>query len=121
MSEEDLAPGTCATCLGSGEAPTEFGIADCPDCGGGGVLPSPSVQVDWRARDIERALQCGASVEPEHVKWLIAELRRARVALTEIIALAHDASEQDQFALRVRFSANRALGLYEMKPSKPQH
>jgi hypothetical protein len=71
--------------------------------------------VDWRARDIERALICGAPVEGEHVRWLIAELRRARDALTQVIALAHDAQEQDEFALRVRFAANQALGLYEMK------
>lgn len=105
----------CAGCLGSGETPTDYGMVDCPDCGGAGFLPSRNVLVEWRARDIERALSRGRTAENEDVRWLLAELRAARRALTEIIALAHDAPADDQIALKIRFAANRALGLYEFK------
>jgi len=102
----DQTPATCTTCLGSGELPTDFGPRDCPDCGGGGTLPSKSTLVEWRARDIERA---NAS---EDVAWLIAELRNARGALNEIIALAHDVDDDHEIGRRIRFVANRALGTY---------
>jgi hypothetical protein len=100
----------CGTCAGSGEAPTDYGPVDCPDCGGSGQLPSRSVLVDWRARDIERALLAGQATAPRDAQWLIDELRLARAALTEIIALAHDGT--DAVSNRIRFAANRALGLY---------
>jgi len=58
------------------------------------------------------------SVDPEHVRWLLAELRTARSALTEIIALAHDSEDRDGIALKIRFLANRALGLYEVKAER---
>lgn len=109
---------TCASCLGSGETPTDYGPVDCPDCGGSGALPSRDVLVEWRARDIERALQGGKSVTPEHARWLLAELRVARAALTEIIALAHDSDDRDAIGLKIRFTANRALGLYQVGPAE---
>jgi hypothetical protein len=34
------------------------------------------------------------------------------MALTEIIALAHDAQDPDHIANKIRFTANRALGIY---------
>jgi predicted RNA-binding Zn-ribbon protein involved in translation (DUF1610 family) len=103
----------CVSCLGSGEAATDYGVVDCPDCGGAGTLPSRSTQVEWRVADLERTTQAGRSVEPEHVRWLLAELRGARAALTSILALAHDVTDQEALGLRIRFAANRALGLYE--------
>jgi hypothetical protein len=81
-------------------------------------LPPRSVRVEWRARDIERALQQGHSVDPEHVAWLVAELRTARSALTNIIALAHDTEDRNTVGLKIRFTANRALGLYDITPLK---
>jgi hypothetical protein len=103
----------CTTCLGSGELPTDFGPRDCPDCGGAGTLPSKSTLIDWRARDIERAhtLANGSPVASD-VAWLVAELRSARGALNEIIALAHDIEDENEIARRIRFVANRALGTY---------
>jgi hypothetical protein len=95
--------------------PGDYGIADCPDCGGAGILPSAGVRIEWRAADVLRAAEGGQAVDPEHARWLVTELRRARVALTEIIALAHDAPADDAIALRIRFAANRALGLYEFR------
>ena len=47
-------------------------------------------------------------------RWLLAELRNARRALNEIIALAHDVDDEDRIAQRIRFVANRALGTYEI-------
>jgi hypothetical protein len=103
----------CKTCHGSGETPTDYAVLDCPDCGGSGALPSRNVLVDWRARDIERALSAGCSPQASDVRWLLAELRLARGALTDVVALAHDARDPDAIAMRIRFAANRALGLYE--------
>jgi hypothetical protein len=104
----------CMSCQGTGEAPTDFGVVDCPDCGGSGLLPTHDVLIEWRARDIERALGAGRPAQSKDVTWLIAELRAARMALTEIIALAHDAQDPDAIAQKIRFTANRALGLYSV-------
>ena len=103
---------SCQSCLGSGEAATDFGSVDCPDCGGAGFLPSKNVLVDWRARDIEQALARGRAADAADVHFLLAELRNARNALTEIVALAHDAHDPDHISQRIRFAASRALGLY---------
>ncbi len=108
-------PDKCEGCLGSGEWPSDFGMVDCPECGGSGILPSRNVLVDWRSRDIERAVGAGRAASPEDVKWLLAELRIARAALTEIIALAHDTEDSEGIGVRIRFAANRALGLYETR------
>ena len=108
---------TCSSCQSSGEVPTDFGPVDCPDCGGAGFLPPRSVLVDWRARDLEQALVTGRPVQPEDLRWLVSELRTARKALTEIIALAHDVDDMDAIAQRIRFAANKALGLYEPAPA----
>lgn len=105
------------SCQGTGEAPTDFGVVDCPDCGGSGVLPTSNVLVAWRSSDIERALGAGRAIGDADVKWLLSELHRARKALTEIIALAHDANDPDAIALKIRFAANRALGMYEIAPN----
>jgi hypothetical protein len=104
---------SCASCHGTGEMVTESGPADCPDCGGAGFLPSSSVLVDWRASDIERAVAGGAHVEAADVRWLLAQVRIARTALTEIVALAHDVHDSDAIAMRIRVTANRALGAHE--------
>lgn len=109
----------CSSCGGTGEAPTDYGSVDCPDCGGSGTLPSRSVLVDWRARDIERAIARGQMPDGADATWLVEEVRRARAALTEIVALAHDVSDEDSIANRIRFVANRALGLYEIGAATP--
>jgi hypothetical protein len=101
--------------MGTGEMPSDYGVVDCPDCGGAGILPSEGIRIEWRAADILRAAQSGQPVDPEHARWLVTELKKARVALTEIIALAHDAPHDDSIALGIRFAANRALGLYEFR------
>jgi hypothetical protein len=106
----------CASCIGSGEAPTDYGVVDCPDCGGAGTLQPRGIRVEWRARDIERSLQAGRSIEGPHVQWLLAELRQARSALTQIIALAHDTADPEKIGLKIRFTANSALGLYDITP-----
>jgi hypothetical protein len=72
------------------------------------------VLIDWRARDIERLRGSGSDAVAADVRWLVAELRSARGALNEIIALAHDVADGDQIAPRIRFVANRALGTYEI-------
>lgn len=102
----------CATCNGTGDTPTDYGPVDCPDCGGTGHLPPESVLVEWRARDIGRAVEHGFAPTADDARWLLDELNRARTALTEIVALAHDAHDPDDIALKIRFAANRALRLY---------
>lgn len=109
----------CSTCLGSGEIGTEVGPVDCPDCGGSGVLPHPLVAVEWRMRDIERSHAAGRDAVSADMRWLIAELRRARTALTDIAALAEDAGDSD-IVQRLRFTANRALELYPIETQQDQ-
>jgi hypothetical protein len=104
----------CMSCAGTGEMPSEHGPLDCPDCGGTGGLPSRATLVDWRSRDIERATAKGNGLSAEDARWLLSELRNARTALTEIIALAHDVQDSDEIALRIRVTANRALGIYDL-------
>lgn len=116
MSDARFSPRTCMSCHGTGEAPTDYGVVDCPDCGGSGVLPTENVLVQWRSADIERALGAGRTPEAADVRWLLEELRRARKALTEVIALAHDANDPDAIAQKIRFAANRALGMYDVFP-----
>ena len=106
----------CVTCNGTGELPTDYGPVDCCDCGGAGELPPRSVLIEWRARDIQRALDNGTAPQVQDARWLIDELTRARTALTEIVALAHDARDPDEIAVRIRFTANWALGLHAGRP-----
>ena len=108
-----MAETRCVSCNGTGEMVREQGPGDCPDCGGTGRLPSRSTLVDWRARDIDRAANEGKVLSTEDARWLVTELRNARSALTQIIALAHDIEDGDAIAVRIRFAANKALGLYE--------
>jgi hypothetical protein len=91
----------------------ESGPTDCPDCGGTGKLPSRGTLVEWRARDLDKAAAAGRELSAEDVRWLVAELRNARQALTQIISLAHDIDDSDAIAVRIRFAANKALGLYD--------
>ena len=114
MDRDEHQGPTCMTCWGTGESVTTNGPSDCPDCGGSGILPSRGVLVEWRARDVERAHAKGDDESAVHVRWLLAELRSARRALNEIIALAHDVDDQDRIAQRIRFVANRALGTYQI-------
>jgi len=109
----------CSTCVATGEIPTDYGPMDCPDCGGAGHLPSRAVLVDWRSRDLERALGRGRTPDAADLTWLLAELRTARNALTDILALAHDLEDEHTIAVRIRFAANRALGVYEPAPQRP--
>lgn len=112
-----MAQSSCDACLGSGEVPTDYGSVDCPECGGAGFLPSHDVLVDWRSRDIERALGAGITPTAGDVRWLLAELRQARAALTNVVALSHDAEDSEGIAQRIRVTASRALG-YENKRAR---
>jgi hypothetical protein len=103
----------CVSCGGTGEMVREQGPTDCPDCGGTGRLPSRATLIDWRARDIDRAAASGRELGADDARWLVSELRNARSALTQIIALAHDIDDGDAIAVRIRFAANKVLGLYE--------
>ena len=105
----------CQSCLGTGEVGSEFGPASCPDCGGAGFLPSPHVLVEWRARDIELGNGTGTDSAARDIRWLLAELRRARDALTKVNALANEIDDDGGIATRIRFTANQALRLYNVK------
>jgi hypothetical protein len=111
---QQATPEQCQTCIGSGEVGSEFGPASCPDCGGAGFLPSPHVLVEWRARDIELGSGTGTNAAARDVRWLLAELRRARDALNEINALANELDDEAGIATRIRFTANQALRLYDV-------
>lgn len=104
------------SCAGTGEVATDYGPADCPDCGGAGALPPRATLVEWRAGDVERAIAAGRALDVADARWLLSELRTMRTALHEVIALAHDIRDDDQIALRIRMVASRAMGLYETVP-----
>ena len=104
----------CNSCLGTGEVGTEVGLVDCPDCGGSGVLPHPNVLVEWRARDIEKARGAGSDAAAQDIRWLSAELRRARTALTEIASLAEDMGGTEG-AQRILVTAGQALELFTLE------
>jgi hypothetical protein len=118
ISDATAAERRCHSCLGTGELGSEAGPVDCPDCGGAGVLPHPHVAIEWRVRDIERTHASDRDAVSNDLRWLIAELRRARTALTEIASLATDAGDSD-IARRLRFTANRALELYPIGENEP--
>ena len=113
-SVEASAERQCQSCLGTGEVGTEVGPVDCPDCGGAGALPHPAVVVEWRVRDIERRYVGRDDGVTQDIRWLIAELRRARTALTELASLAED-SAGSELGPRMLFIANRALELYPVE------
>ena len=106
----------CETCYGEGQVPSDAGPLACPDCGGAGRLPHEDTHVEWRLREIERAFGGGPTEMAEAVRWIAFELRRARSALTAIIAASEDIPEMPELT-RLRFIANRALRLYEEAPS----
>jgi len=116
MSSADVRAGSCLTCYGSGETGSEWGLSACPDCGGSGALPPRDTLVEWRLRAIERAYLPGEGATAQDVAWLAFELRRARQALTQILALSQefgqDRAADERLALRLRFLGNDALGLY---------
>jgi len=94
--------------------PTDDGPVACPDCGGAGVLPTNNVLVEWRAAAIEQAHGGGQGDNAQiaqDVRWLAFELRRARLALTKMLALAEELGEEPA-GQQLRFIANEALGLY---------
>lgn len=108
-------PRACKTCFGTGDIGTEVGSAACPDCGGSGELPDTSVLVEWRARDIEAHHMKNATSASPDVLWLIAELRRTRTALSEVLSLTTELEESD-LSLAIRGIANRALETYPTTP-----
>jgi hypothetical protein len=91
--------------------PTDDGPVPCPDCGGAGVLPTNNVLVEWRAGAIERLHGGGQDQIAQDVRWLVFEIRRSRLALTKMLALAEEMGD-DPVAQQLRFIANEALGLY---------
>lgn len=102
----------CESCYGQGSLPSDQGPMACPDCGGSGVLPRPDTHVEWRLREIERTFGVGSEEPAQAVRWLAFELRRAREALMEVLALSGEIPDSAEL-VRLRFSANRALHLYD--------
>jgi hypothetical protein len=105
----------CESCYGEGSLPTDQGPMACPDCGGSGVLPRPDTHVEWRLREAERTFGVGSEESAQAVRWLAFELRRARAALMEVLALSGELPDSAEL-VRLRFSANRALSLYDEVP-----
>jgi hypothetical protein len=105
----------CWTCYGEGVTSGEQGLRSCPDCGGVGRLPSPPVLTESRLREIERVYGDQGQAAQD-VGWLVAEVRRAQHALTQILAASQDADPADATASRIKFLANDVLGMYPKKP-----
>jgi len=77
------------------------------------VLPHPYTLVEWRLREIEQRHGSQSSETAKAMQWLAFELRRAREALTELLALSDELDESPARS-RMRFIANRALSLYDV-------
>ena len=105
----------CGNCYGQGHVPTDEGSVTCPDCGGAGTLPSRHVSVDWRAREIERLHTARNDQPAQDVRWLVFELRRARSALTSLLALTEELPD-GVATQQMRFTINKALRLYRVNP-----
>jgi hypothetical protein len=83
------------------------------------MLPHHDTLVEWRLRSIERAHRTRDDGVANDIKWLAFELRRAREALTGLLALTDEVEETEEpqgVPSRMRFIANRALGLYGVAP-----
>lgn len=106
----------CETCRGTGEHGTDCGVTDCPDCGGVGSLPDPMVLAEWRIGDIQRTFSQDNTSVGSDVRWLVAELRRARKALTEVVTLSHE-RESEQVLAQISVTAGEALSLYRVMPT----
>jgi hypothetical protein len=104
----------CGTCYGEGRLPTDRGMAECPDCGGAGTLPPKQTLIEWRLSQIENVHGARGDETSNDVRWLAFELRRARAALTELLTLSEDLDDKVA-GTRLRFVANRALELYEIR------
>lgn len=109
-SEAPLEASKCSTCNGTGAMPSDYGPVDCSECGGSGASLPKKAQVDARMADLEKAYAGARNAVATDVRWMLTELRGARSALKEIVALAHDVRDEDAIALKIRMIANTALG-----------
>ncbi len=107
----------CESCLGTGEYPTDYGMVDCPDCGGSGHMPSRRIVVERRLRDVERAVDGGLRLKQDDMRWLLLEVRTMRQALRTVIALSHDGSDDTSVSTQIRRTAEKALGESGRKPA----
>jgi len=114
---------TCGNCYGEGHVPTDDGLVTCPECGGAGVLPAEDVIVEWRAGEIERLSGGGTDQAAQDIRWLLFQLRRARTALTKVLALSQEAPDEPSVQ-EIRLIASETLGLYSIEksaePGKPK-
>lgn len=100
----------CEGCMGTGEYASDFGVVDCPDCGGAGFVPSRKQVIERRLREVERAHEGGLKLKTADVKWLLGEFKRSRAALQKVAALAHDAAHDPNVATQIEVVAETALG-----------
>ncbi|HEX3138776.1 MAG TPA: hypothetical protein VHQ87_01905 [Rhizobacter sp.] len=105
----------CASCYGTGEIGTENGPRICPDCAGLGRLPSGVVLTERRLRELER-IHSDAGELHNDIHWLVAEVRRARHSLLQILAASQDLPEEDAIGVKIRFLSNEVLGFYTVQP-----
>jgi hypothetical protein len=116
----------CNSCYGQGVTATEHGPLTCSDCAGVGSLPSNMVRTEWRLRELERiysAADSGISsvdtgAAAQDLRWLVSEVRRARGALLQILAVTDDTDlVADPTLTRIKFLANEVLSIYPLTRS----
>lgn len=112
-------PHRCQTCFGTGETSGIEGVVACPDCFGLGTLPSATVLVERRLRDLERQYASTGTQAALDVRWLVDEVRRSRHALVQILAASADGdagSEADRaLSKKVMFLANDVLDYFPVE------
>jgi hypothetical protein len=102
----------CGTCRGTGELPSETGPMECADCHGLGRLPSGNVLAERRLRELERKYRDDPEEHARDVRWLVAEVRRARHALVQILTAGQEAAPDDPIGRQIVFLANEVLDVY---------
>ena len=116
-STNEVSPELCKSCYGAGEIGTDNGPTTCPDCFGEGRQLDSLERTEWRMRDIERAHPGATHGCEGELRWLIFELRRTREALLQILSRCQDDGGAVQLASEIQVTANRALGLYGVRPA----
>jgi len=117
------APNRCQTCFGTGEASGVSGVVACPDCFGLGTLPSPTVLVERRLRDLESQYAGTGTQASLDVRWLVDEVRRSRHALLQILAAGADGeagSDADRaMSAKMLLLANDVLDYFQVEQAEP--
>ncbi len=114
----ELAQGTCLSCLGGGEVSSERGLSFCADCQGTGKIGSELQRTERRLREIELRTQNLTGEISLDIRWLIGNIRRYRTGLLKVMSAAQDGgspgneASAEKLLKAIQFDANEVLEIY---------